>query len=154
MNSCKESSKTSIKQNIKDSIVSFKFKPPKIIISLPVKYRIRNNMFSWLEFGVFIDGFENFTKLNQQGNLVFIKDLETKAMTLSKSNYPKHIDLPDIRSRLKVVQTILMQCRFHSENKNWEELDSSLQNLHISYNSFISRIKSVNDEIILFKVKD
>lgn len=150
-NSCQESIKSSTNQNSKDSISDFKFTQPQKLISLPLKYRIQNNIFGWSELSSFIEGFENFIKLNQEGNLVFIKELDTKASSLSKSNYPKHLDLPDIRSRLKVVQTFLKQCKFHSENNNWKELDLSLQNLYISYNSFIKRIKSINEEVLLFK---
>ena len=89
-------------------------------------------------------------KLNPEGNLVFIEELELKLKTLSKSRFPKKLDLPDIKSRLKIVHTMLMKSRYHSKNKNWEELDISLQNLYLSYNSFINRIKSINEEINLF----
>lgn len=150
LNSCQKTIKSSIKQDLKDSIIGFNFTPPDKLVSLSVQYRIRNNMFNWSEFSVFIDGFENLVTLNPEGNLVFVEELELKSKMLSKSKFPKQLDLPDIRSRLKVVQTMLMQCRYHSENKNWEELNLSLQSLYSSYNSFIRRIQSVNEEINLF----
>ena len=89
-------------------------------------------------------------KLNPEGIQVFLEDIELKLKALKKSNYPKHLDIPDIKSRLKVVQTMIIQSKFYSQNKQWENLDLSLQNLYLSYNSFISRIKSVNDEVNLF----
>ena len=150
LNSCQKTIKSSIKQDLKDSIIGFNFTPPDKLVSLSVQYRIRNNMFNWSEFSVFIDGFENLVTLNPEGNLVFVEELELKSKMLSKSKFPKQLDLPDIRSRLKVVQTMLMQCRYHSENKNWEELNLSLQSLYSSYNSFIRRIQSFNEEINLF----
>lgn len=148
--SCQEINKPIINESINDTIIDFRFSPPIKLDSMSVQYRIRNEIFNWPEYTAFTDGFESLTKLNPEGNLVFIEELELKLKTLSKSRFPKKLDLPDIKSRLKVVQTMLMQSRYHSKNKNWKELDVSLQNLYLSYNSFINRIKSINEEINLF----
>jgi len=150
LNSCQKTIKSPTNQDLKDTIIDFNFTPPNKLVSLSVQYRIQNDMFNWSELGVFIDSFENLITLNPEGNLVFIEELELKSKMLSKSKFPKQLDLPDIRSRLKVVQTMLMQCRYHSENKNWKELNLSLQSLYSSYNSFIRRIQSINEEINLF----
>jgi hypothetical protein len=148
--SCQEIKKPLVSRNTNDTIIDFKFSPPIKLDSMSVQYRIRNDIFNWPEFTAFTDSFESLIKLNPEGNLVFIEELELKLKTLSKSRFPTKIDLPDIKSRLKVVHTMLMQSRYHSKNKNWKELDISLQNLYLSYNSFINRIKSINEEINLF----
>ena len=148
--SCQEIKKPLVSKNTNDTIVDFKFSPPIKLDLMSVQYRIRNDIFNWPELTAFTDSFESLIKLNPEGNLVFIEELELKLKTLSKSRFPKKIDLPDIKSRLKVVQTMLMQSRYHSKNKNWKELDISLQNLYLSYNAFINRIKSINEEINLF----
>lgn len=148
--SCQEMKKPLVSKNTNDTIVDFKFSPPIKLDLMSVQYRIKNDIFNWQELSAFTDSFESLIKLNPEGNLVFIEELELKLKTLSKSKFPKKIDLPDIKSRLKVVQTMLMQSRYHSKNKNWKELDISLQNLYLSYNAFINRIKSINEEINLF----
>jgi len=150
LNSCQKIIKSPANQDLKDTIIDFNFTPPNKLVSLSLRYRIQNDIFNWSELGVFIDGFENLITLNPEGNLVFIEELELKSKMLSKSKFPKQLDLPDIRSRLKVVETMLMQCRYHSENKNWKKLNLSLQSLYSSYNSFIRRIQSINEEINLF----
>tara|TARA_B110000444_G_scaffold186604_1_gene175789 strand:+ start:4251 stop:4754 length:504 start_codon:yes stop_codon:yes gene_type:complete len=146
--SCQETNKALVNQDIK--IKDFEFSPPVKLVSISTKYRIRNNIFNWPEFTAFTNSFENLTKLNPEGILVFIEELELKLKVLSKSNFPKKLDLPDIKSRLKVVQTMLLQSKYHSKNKDWKSLDESLRSLYTSYNSFIDRIKSINEEINLF----
>lgn len=148
--SCQEIKKPIVSKKVNDTITNYKFTTPIKLDSISVQYRIKNEIFNWPEFTAFIDGFDGLRKLNPEGNLVFIEELELKLKTLSKSRFPKKLDLPDIKSRLKIVHTMLMKSRYHSKNKNWEELDISLQNLYLSYNSFINRIKSINEEINLF----
>ena len=150
LNSCKEVKTDLIVRNNNDSIINFMFSPPIKLDSLPVAYRIKNNIFNWSELTVFIDAFENLSILNPEGIEVFIDDLDLKLKALSKSSFPQHLDLPDIKSRLKVVRTKLLQTKFHSKNKSWENLDLSLQELYLSYNSLIKRIKSINEEVNLF----
>jgi len=150
LNSCQDVKKVSNKNSINDSFVGFKFSPPTKLVPISLEYRIKNNIFNWSEFTDFIESFESLIKLNPEGIQVFLEDIELKLKALKKSNYPKHLDIPDIKSRLKVVQTMIIQSKFYSQNKKWEELDLSLQNLYLSYNSFISRIKSVNEEVSLF----
>ena len=151
--SCQEIKKPIVSNKMNNTIINHKFTTPIKLDSISVQYRIKNEIFNWPEFTAFLDGFDGLRKLNPEGNLVFIEELEMKLKILSKSRFPKKLDLPDIKSRLKVVQTMLLKSRYHSKNKNWEELDISLQNLYLSYNSFINRIKSINEEINLFKGK-
>ena len=151
--SCQEIKKPIVSNKMNNTIINHKFTTPIKLDSISVQYRIKNEIFNWPEFTAFLDGFDGLRKLNPEGNLVFIEELELKLKILSKSRFPKKLDLPDIKSRLKVVQTMLLKSRYHSKNKNWEELDISLQNLYLSYNSFINRIKSINEEINLFKGK-
>ena len=151
--SCQEIKKPIVSNKVNNTIINHKFTTPIKLDSISVQYRIKNEIFNWPEFTAFLDGFDGLRKLNPEGNLVFIEELELKLKILSKSRFPKKLDLPDIKSRLKVVQTMLLKSRYHSKNKNWEELDISLQNLYLSYNSFINRIKSINEEINLFKGK-
>ena len=151
--SCQEIKKPIVSNKVNNTIINHKFTTPIKLDSISVQYRIKNEIFNWPEFTAFLDGFDGLRKLNPEGNLVFIEELELKLKILSKSRFPKKLDLPDIKSRLKVVQTMLMKSRYYSKNKNWEELDISLQNLYLSYNSFINRIKSINEEINLFKGK-
>ena len=149
-NSCQDVKKAPNIKSINDSLVGFKFSTPTKLVSISLEYRIKNNIFNWLEFTDFVQSFESLIKLNPEGIQVFLEDIELKAKALKKSKYPEHLDIPDIKSRLKVVQTMILQSKFYSQNKQWENLDLSLQNLYLSYNSFISRIKSVNDEVNLF----
>jgi len=149
-NSCQDVKKAPNIKSINDSLVGFKFSTPTKLVSISLEYRIKNNIFNWSEFTDFIESFESLIKLNPEGIQVFLEDIELKLKALKKSKYPKHLDIPDIKSRLKVVQTMILQSKFYSQNKQWENLDLSLQNLYLSYNSFISRIKSVNDEVNLF----
>ena len=85
-----------------------------------------------------------------EGNLVFIEDLITKTDDLIQSNFPEKLDVPDIKSRVKVVKSILLKCKYNSENKNWKDLNISLSELYISYNSLINRITSISDENDIF----
>ena len=62
LNSCKEVKTDLIVRNNNDSIINFMFSPPIKLDSLPVAYRIKNNIFNWSELTVFIDSFENLSK--------------------------------------------------------------------------------------------
>ena len=89
-----------------------------------------------------------------EGKLVFIEELQVKSNKLSNSVFPKKFDIPDIKSRLKVVQTMLMLCEYHSKKRDWKKLDSSFQKLYMSYNSFANRLISISEEADLFIDQD
>ena len=114
--------------------------------------RKKNSLDSWTELNNFIDRFENLNNLIPEGNLVFIEELINKTDQLIKSDFPDNMDVPDIKSRIKVVKSMLLKCRYNSKNENWEDLDLSLEELFTSYNSLINRITSVVDDYDIFKV--
>tara|TARA_E500000331_G_scaffold210860_1_gene202152 strand:- start:2 stop:361 length:360 start_codon:yes stop_codon:yes gene_type:complete len=117
-----------------------------------MEYRISNSLDSWSELNNFIDRFENLNNMIPEGNLVFIEELINKTDQLIKSDFPDKLDVPDIKSRIKVVKSLLLKCRYNSKNENWKDLDISLEELFISYNSLINRITSVVDENDIFRV--
>tara|TARA_B100001778_G_C18593028_1_gene633208 strand:+ start:1454 stop:1960 length:507 start_codon:yes stop_codon:yes gene_type:complete len=135
-----------------DSTQSYSFSNPKKLVNLSMEYIRSNSLDSWSELNNFIDRFENLNNMIPEGNLVFIEELINKTDQLIKSDFPDKLDVPDIKSRIKVVKSLLLKCRYNSKNENWEDLDISLEELFISYNSLINRITSVVDENDIFRV--
>tara|TARA_B100000530_G_scaffold323177_1_gene258811 strand:+ start:365 stop:868 length:504 start_codon:yes stop_codon:yes gene_type:complete len=150
--SCQESVVKETKIKGFDTINKYNLSKVEKLVEISMEYRKENNIDSWTELNNFIDLFENLVNMVPEGNLVFIEDLITKTDDLIQSNFPEKLDVPDIKSRVKVVKSILLKCKYNSENKNWKDLNISLSELYISYNSLINRITSISDENDIFKI--
>ncbi len=150
--SCNESGikETSVKST--NTINKNNFSKAEKLVEISMQYRKENSIESWNELNNFIDLFENLINMVPEGNLVFIEELITKTDELIQSDFPDKLDVPDIKSRVKVVKSILLKCKYNSENKNWKDLNISLSELYISYNSLINRVTSVSDENDIFKI--
>ena len=66
-----------------------------------------------------------------------------------KSTLPEKYELPAVKSRLRVVKTNLLRCRFYSQEEDIEALSLALKNAFDSYDILIKRIDDlalVNDD--------
>tara|TARA_B100001057_G_scaffold501052_1_gene620066 strand:- start:7353 stop:7850 length:498 start_codon:yes stop_codon:yes gene_type:complete len=133
-----------------DSISNYNFSVEEKIVDFSMENRKKYNLDSWNALNNFIDRFENLSKMIPEGNLVFIEELIMKTDELLKSNFPEKHNISDIKSRIKVVKSMLLKSRYNSKNQKWEELDISLNELFTAYNSLVNRIISVADENNIF----
>ena len=66
-----------------------------------------------------------------------------------KSTLPEKYEVPAVKSRLRVVKTNLLRCRFYSQEEDIEALSLALKNAFDSYDILIKRIDDlalVNDD--------
>lgn len=93
------------------------------------------------QFSEFKHTMEDLSKLNPLGIEPFLVTALVNCEKLLRIDLPHPFNVPDIKSRLKVVKTALLKARYYSQEKNEKELNMNLKDLYQAYAAFLKRIE-------------
>ena len=110
---------------------------------LPNDDDIDSIMVNFKKFNSFSKTILNLSRLDVNGLEVFLMDAIVKSDELLVSKFPSVIDLPQVKSRLKVVKTKILICKFHSSNDEINKLTISMEEMFNSYNDFLEIIYEI-----------
>ena len=110
---------------------------------LPTDDDIDSIMVNFKKFNSFSKTILNLSRLDVNGLEVFLMDAIVKSDELLVSKFPSVIDLPQVKSRLKVVKTKILICKFHSSNDEINKLTISMEEMFNSYNDFLEIIYEI-----------
>ena len=128
-------------QNGSDSNIDFKLSDyPQDIIK---NYELE----SW-------DEFKNLHNLLNQLRILDFRNVDFEILKINKilkdllsKKLPEKFEKPQIRSRLKVVYMQSLKSYYFTKHFKEDSLISSLEELYKSYNSMISRMNNLEDEL-------
>ena len=121
-----------------ENIVLYQLKKDSLIDSLLLPIE---------EFKDFTQSMENLTKLKPEGIAPFLLSSIIKCNALLRYPIPAPFDTPEIRSRLKVVKTVLLKARYYSVEERQKELDESYDALFMAYTAYLKRIEDLSLEL-------
>lgn len=98
------------------------------------------------QFTEFKRTMEDLSKLNPLGIEPFLVTALLNCEKLLRIDLPHPFNVPDIKSRLKVVKTALLKVRYYSQEKNEKELNVNLKDLYQAYAAFLKRIEDYDSE--------
>ena len=110
---------------------------------LPINDDTDSIMVNFKKFNSFSKTILNLSRLDINGLEVFLMDAIVKSDELLLSKFPSVIDLPQVKSRLKVVKTKILICKFHSSNDEINKLTISMEEMFNSYNDFLEIIYEI-----------
>ena len=122
-----------------DSLLNSDFE----FFKLPTDDDIDSIMVNFKKFNLFSKTILNLSRLDVNGLEVFLMDAIVKSDELLLSKFPSVIDLPQVKSRLKVVKTKILICKFHSSNDEINKLTISMEEMFNSYNDFLEIIYEI-----------
>ena len=122
-----------------DSLLNSDFE----FFKLPTDDDIDSIMVNFKKFNSFSKTILNLSRLDVNGLEVFLMDAIVKSDELLVSKFPSVIDLPQVKSRLKVVKTKILICKFHSSNNEINKLTISMEEMFSSYNDFLEIIYEI-----------
>ena len=122
-----------------DSLLNSDFE----FFKLPTDDDIDSIMVNFKKFNSFSKTILNLSRLDVNGLEVFLMDAIVKSDELLLSKFPSVIDLPQVKSRLKVVKTKILICKFHSSNDEINKLTISMEEMFSSYNDFLEIIYEI-----------
>ena len=122
-----------------DSLLNSDFE----FFKLPTDDNIDSIMVNFKKFNSFSKTILNLNRLDVNGLEVFLMDAIVKSDELLLSEFPSLIDLPQVKSRLKVVKTKILICKFHSSNDEINKLTISMEEMFNSYNDFLEIIYEI-----------
>lgn len=107
---------------------------------IPAEKKIDSIFINFKQFNSFSKTILNLKKLDINGIEVFLMDAIVKSDELLGSEFPNIIDIPQVKSRLKVVKTNILICKFHSSNNEINKLNIAMEEMFISYNAFLKMV--------------
>ena len=148
LGSCKQiQPKVEVDETVKQD--SLKIDTPEIevkFIEFTPEFIVENEIEKWPDFIVFKDAIEDISKLNPEGIVIFLKDLQKLTFLLLNSPHPEPFNSLPISSRIRVVQTQINKCYFYASSNQNEKLNEALKLLYKDYNILLRRMISIVDE--------
>ena len=128
----------SLKIDTLENIVKFVQFSPEFIVE--------NKIDQWPDFKAFKNAIEDISKLNPEGIVVFLADLQKLTLMLLNSPHPAPFNSLPIFSRIRVVHTQINKCYFYALRKQNDKLNEALKLVYKDYNILLSRMISIGDE--------
>jgi hypothetical protein len=115
-------------------------------IQFSPEFIIENKIDQWPDFKAFKNAIEDISKLNPEGIVVFLADLQKLTLLLLNSPHPAPFNSLPVFGRIRVVHTQINKCYFYASRKQNEKLNEALKLLYKDYNILLSRMISIGDE--------
>ena len=110
--SCKQGNSGVDKEPQKEVVFNLKNLPIKTGINPDAKMVLMD----WVEFNALETSFDAFYKVqDKEGLALVVEDLIEKQKLLEASTFPEEFDVPQIKSRLKVIKTAILKAKFSLE---------------------------------------
>ena len=125
-----------------DSLSSPKLK----LIPYPEEFIEAYELEEWKDFEKLYESMERLKELNFDGIEVDIIALSSRIKELRSGSLPRKLEVPQIKSRLKVVEMQVQNARYFTKHYKKDSLIPSLILLYEYFNGFVSRMKSLEKE--------
>jgi len=100
----------------------------------------------WEEVENLHESMERLKELNFDGVEVDLLALSSRVKKMRSGALPKKLDVPQLKSRLKVVEMQVQKARYFTQHYKKDSLLPALSLLYAYYNSFVSRMSSLKNE--------
>ena len=125
-----------------DSLSSPKLK----LIPYPEEFIEAYELEEWKDFEKRYESMERLKELNFDGIEVDLIALSSRIKQLRSGSLPRKLEVPQIKSRLKVVEMQVQKARYFTKHYKKDSLIPSLILLYEYFNGFVSRMKSLEKE--------
>ena len=116
------------------------------LIDYPKDFLEENGLQDWDEFKRLYDAMDRLKELDLRDVEVNIIGISALLNELVSDNLPDQFEIPQIRSRLKVVQMQAQKSRYFTRHYKKDSLIPSIKFLYNYYNSIISRMITIKQE--------
>ena len=116
------------------------------LIDYPKDFLEENGLQDWDEFKRLYDAMDRLKELDLRDVEVNIIGISALLNELVSNNLPDQFEIPQIRSRLKVVQMQAQKSRYFTRHYKKDSLILSIKFLYSYYNSIISRMITIKQE--------
>ncbi len=151
--SCKEGNTGVDKEQAQEVVYDFKNLPKKTGINPEAKVVLKD----WVEFNALETSFDALYKVqDKEGLTLVIEDLIEKQKLLEASAFPEDFDVPQIKSRLKVIKTAILKTKFNLEyGVDTEEPTTALAKAYNAFrNQFTVIVNSRLDTTLIINEND
>ena len=100
----------------------------------------------WKDFEKLYESMERLKELNFDGIEVDLIALSSRIKELRSGSLPRKLEVPQIKSRLKVVEMQVQKARYFTKHYKKDSLIPSLVLLYEYFNGFVSRMESIEKE--------
>ena len=125
-----------------DSLSSPKLK----LIPYPEEFIEAYELEEWKDFEKLYESMERLKELNFDGIEVDLIALSSRIKELRSGSLPRKLEVPQIKSRLKVVEMQVQKARYFTKHNKKDSLIPSLILLYEYFNGFVSRMESLEKE--------
>ena len=112
----------------------------------PAAFLKEEQLDEWEDFERLYNSMKRLSELNLNDVQVDLLALSTRIKNISKSKFPGDLEVPQLRSRLKVVEMQAQKARYFTRYYKKDSLVPSIQKLYTAYNAFLSRMLSLKEE--------
>ena len=116
------------------------------LIEYPAVFLKSEGLEKWEDFEKLHSTLKRLSELNLRDIQVDLLTLSARLKTVSKKSLPETLEVPQIRSRLKVVEMQAQKSRYFTKYYREDSLIPSLNKLYKSYNALVSRMKTLDEE--------
>ena len=121
-------------------------KPIFDLIDYPQAFLEEEELDDWKDFEKLHQSMENLSTLNFKDIQVDLLALTSRLKKLTDKKLPDNLAVPQIKSRLKVVQMEVMKARYFTQHYREDSLIPSVERIYKHYNAFVSRMLSLKSE--------
>lgn len=100
----------------------------------------------WKDFEKLYESMERLKELNFDGIEVDLIALSSRIKELRSGPLPRKLEVPQIKSRIKVVEMQVQKARYFTKHYKKDSLIPSLILLYEYFNGFVSRMESLENE--------
>ena len=121
-------------------------KPIFDLIDYPHAFLEEEGLGEWEDFEKLYQSMENLSQLNFNDIQVDLLALSSRLKKLTDKKLPDNLAVPQIKSRLKVVQMEVMKSRYFTQHYREDSLIPSVERIYKYYNAFVSRMLTLKSE--------
>lgn len=123
------------------------------LIEYPKEFISDHQLEDWEGFEKLHQSMERLKELNFNGIQVDLIALSSHIKKLRSGPLPRELEIPQIKSRLKVVEMQVQKARYFTQHYKADSLIPSLSLLYQYYNGFILRMVALQNENQEFESK-
>jgi hypothetical protein len=112
----------------------------------PTAYLKEEGLEEWVDFEKLYQSMSRLSELNFEDVEVDLLALTTRVKNISKKQFPGSLEVPQLRSRLKVMEMQVLKSRYFTRHYKKDSLIPSIEKVYEAYNAFISRMLSLKEE--------
>ena len=116
------------------------------LIEYPGVFLRSEGLEEWQDFKKLHESLKRLSNLNLRDVQVDLLSLSVRLKEVSKKTLPGTLEVPQIRSRLKVVEMQAQKSRYFTQYYREDSLIPSLNKLYESYNALVSRMTTLDAE--------